>query len=131
MRSPSSRSAAALAALLLVAFLAAPVAQGGGGGGRGGPAPGQGGRGGPSGAPGFPPRDASNATAVGTASISGTVVGEATGNPVRRARVMLTGAELRGGRSVVTDDQGRFTFQALPAGRFTMTASKPGFVDNT
>lgn len=44
---------------------------------------------------------------------------------------MLTGAELRGGRSVVTDDQGRFTFQALPAGRFTMTASKPGFVDNT
>jgi hypothetical protein len=130
----SSQSFAALAALLLVALLAAPMAQGGGGG-RGGPGgigPGQGGgRGGAGGGGGFPPRDASSATTVGTASISGTVVNETTGNPVRRARVTLTGTELRGGRSVMTDDQGRFTFQALPAGRFTMTASKPGFVDNT
>lgn len=127
------RSRAALAALLLVAFLAAPLAQGGGGGGRGGPAAGQGGgRGGPGGlGGGFPTRDVSNPTTVGTGAINGTVIGEATGNPVRRARVTLTGAELRGGRSVMTDDQGRFTFQALPAGRFTMTASKPGFVDNT
>ncbi|MEO8482427.1 MAG: carboxypeptidase-like regulatory domain-containing protein, partial [Acidobacteriota bacterium] len=80
---------------------------------------------------GLPPRDTAATTNVGTGTISGTVVGETTGNPVRRARVTLTGAELRGGRSVMTDDQGRFTFQALPAGRFTMTASKPGFVDNT
>ena len=54
---------------------------------------------------------------------------EGSSTPVRRARVNLTGAELRGGRSVITDEQGRFGFQALPAGRFTMTATKAGFVD--
>lgn len=117
-----------------------------GGGARGGPAggpgagpgvgqgagqgPGQGGRGpnGPAGR-GQPPRDNSS-TAFGTGLISGTVVVEATGTPVRRARVTLTGAELRGGRSVMTDDAGTFSFNALPAGRFTMTASKAGYVDN-
>jgi hypothetical protein len=45
--------------------------------------------------------------------------------------VSLSGTELRGGRSVITGDNGQFTFQALPAGRFTMTASKSGYVDNT
>jgi len=65
---------------------------------------------------------------VGTASIEGTVVTAGTGAPVRRARVTLTGSELRGGRSTVTDEEGRFTFVALPAGRFTVTASKNGYV---
>ncbi len=78
---------------------------------------------------GAPPRDLAGApVALGTGVISGSVVLEGGATPVRRARVTLTGAELRGGRSVMTDDLGRFTFQALPAGRFTMTASKPGFV---
>jgi uncharacterized protein (DUF2141 family) len=36
--------------------------------------------------------------------------------------------ELRGGRSVTTDDQGRFSFVNLPAGRFMLSASKPGYV---
>ncbi len=66
---------------------------------------------------------------IGTASISGTVFTEGLGTPVRRARVTLTGAELRGGRSTVTDDEGRFNFVALPAGRFTLTASKAGYVN--
>ena len=51
------------------------------------------------------------------------------GGPVRRARVTLSGAELRGGRSTLTNDEGQFTFAALPAGRFTLTASKAGYVD--
>lgn len=117
----------------LAAAAAVASAQGGGRGGfggGGGQAPGAG-RGAGPGRGGFPPRDNSTTTAVGTASISGTVVLDASGTAVKRARVMLSGAELRGGRSVVTDDQGRFAFQALPAGRFTMTASKPGFVDGT
>ena len=66
---------------------------------------------------------------VGTASISGIVVTEGSGAPVRRARVNLSGAELRGARSAVTADDGRFTFTNLPAGRYTMTASKPGYVN--
>jgi uncharacterized protein (DUF2141 family) len=66
---------------------------------------------------------------VGTAVISGFVVTEGSGTPVRRARVNLSGAALRGGRSVITTDDGRFQFTALPAGRYTMTASKAGYVD--
>ena len=67
--------------------------------------------------------------ATGTGVITGVVTGGSGGSPVRRARVMLSGPELRGGRSTVTNDQGQFTFSALPAGRFTMTASKAGYVD--
>ena len=69
------------------------------------------------------------APAIGTGIISGVVTTGSTGAPVRRARVTLSGAELRGGRSTVTNDQGQFSFTALPPGRFTMTASKAGYVD--
>jgi uncharacterized protein (DUF2141 family) len=68
--------------------------------------------------------------AVGTATISGTVVAEGAGTPVRKARVTLTAPELRGrSRVITTDDQGRFSFVALPAGRYAITASKAGYVD--
>jgi len=43
----------------------------------------------------------------------------------------LSGAELGGARSTLTDEQGAFAFQVLPAGRFTLTASKAGFVNGT
>jgi hypothetical protein len=61
---------------------------------------------------------------VGTASITGIVTTEGAGTPVRRARVTLSGGEIRTPRSVVTNDEGQFGFVALPAGRYTMTASK-------
>ena len=64
-----------------------------------------------------------------TGSISGTVVLEGAGTPVRRARVNLVGGELRGGHTSVTNDNGQFSFTGLPAGRFTMSVSKPGYVD--
>jgi hypothetical protein len=60
--------------------------------------------------------------------IAGTVMSDA-GSPVRRARLTLSGGELRGGRSTISDDQGQFTFIGLPPGRFTLTASKAGYVD--
>jgi protocatechuate 3,4-dioxygenase beta subunit len=66
--------------------------------------------------------------AVGTGSISGVVTVAGSGQPARKVRVRLSGAELRGGRSLTTDDQGRFNFASLPAGRFTLSASKPGHV---
>jgi protocatechuate 3,4-dioxygenase beta subunit len=123
-----------ITAVAVALALAYPVAQGGRGGAQGG---GAGGRGAvPGGGPGGQgrgnaPRDATAQNAVGTASIVGSVVVEGSGAAVRRARVTLTGTELRGTRSALTDDQGRFSFTALPAGRFTMTASKAGYVDNT
>jgi hypothetical protein len=74
-------------------------------------------------------RDALAQPAVGTGGISGTVSSLGAGAVLRRARVTLNGPELRGGRSVVTDDKGQFSFTAPPAGRFTLTASKAGYVD--
>ena len=50
-----------------------------------------------------------------------------TGRPLRTARVMLSGGQ-GGGRSAVTDDSGQFDFQQLPEGRYTLNASKAGFV---
>jgi hypothetical protein len=79
-----------------------------------------------------PARDAQpQQPAAGTGAISGVIVADGTGTPVRRARVTLSGAEIRTPRSVVTNDEGQFGFVALPAGRYTMTASKAGFVNIT
>ena len=98
--------------------------------GQAGQAAGQAGRAGGAGRAGQQPaRDAQQTTVAGTGIIAGTVTTEGTGAPVRRARVTLSGAELRGGRSTVTTDEGVFTFAALPVGRFTLTASKAGYVD--
>jgi hypothetical protein len=75
------------------------------------------------------------ATAVGTASVSGSVTIAGTGDPARRARVQLSsipvnpsGPVTRISRSATTDDQGRFQFPALPAGRYNLNASKPGHI---
>jgi len=65
---------------------------------------------------------------TGTGVIAGTVMSDA-GSPVRRARLTLSGGELRGGRSTISDDQGQFSFIGLPPGRYTLTASKAGYVD--
>ena len=81
-----------------------------------------------------PPRDArppSQAPIVGTAVVSGTVTLAGSMQPARRVRVNLSGAELRGGRSVITDDQGQFSFTALPPGRYNLSAAKPGHVSVT
>jgi hypothetical protein len=83
------------------------------------------------------PRDARPATeqpAAGTASISGSVTVAGTGDPARRVRVSVSGGgsipggEMRLSRNATTDEHGRFFIPSLPAGRYTLTASKPGHV---
>jgi hypothetical protein len=94
-----------------------------------GPA-GNGGTGGPGatgGRFGQPPRDAV-AQAAGTAIIRGRILAADNGSPVRRAQVRATSAELRAGRLATTDAQGRYELRDLPAGRWTLTASKAGYV---
>jgi hypothetical protein len=68
---------------------------------------------------------------VGNALVSGSVMtDEATPQPVRRAQVSLVSAEAGFvvTKFAVTDGSGRFTIANLPAGRFSLAASKPGFV---
>src|SRR5947209_10574045 len=60
--------------------------------------------------------------------ITGRVVTGDTGRPVKRARAFITAAELSGGRGALTDENGIFDFTELPAGRYTLTVSKSGFV---
>ena len=79
-----------------------------------------------------PARDTSARPAAATATpagrLSGRVLAGDTGRPVNRARVFITAAELPGGRAMLTDDEGAFGFADLPAGRYTINASKTGFI---
>jgi hypothetical protein len=75
----------------------------------------------------LPPRDGAGAPQTGTATIRGRVLSQA-GAPLRRAQVSLLaeGSPLR--RATTTDADGRYAFADLPAGRFTITAVKTGYV---
>ena len=77
-----------------------------------------------------PPRDARAITnQTGAARLSGRIVSDAaTPAPIRRAIVTLRGTGLPAGRSAITDDNGRFTFDSLPDGRFTVTATKTAWL---
>ena len=80
-------------------------------------------------APAGQQRDVPMTPPVGTAVVAGTVVTDET-PPVPARRALLTITSIAGGdsRTTVSDDRGRFSFDALPAGRFTLTASKGGYV---
>jgi protocatechuate 3,4-dioxygenase beta subunit len=65
---------------------------------------------------------------TGTATLRGRVVGGESGGPLRRALVHLQGQEVREGKMTTTDEQGRWELKDLPAGRFTLTATKAGYV---
>lgn len=84
---------------------------------------------------------------VGTAAISGTVTDAEHGRPLAGVRIALNGttmpdgfagigpapAGMSGGslslsRTTLTDAQGRFSIQKLPAGQFSLTASRTQFI---
>jgi hypothetical protein len=80
--------------------------------------------------PGMPPsRDVNRPPATGTSRIRGRIVAADTGQPLRRVLVRIFAPELRENRSTSTDGQGRYEFADLPAGRYTISASKGGFVN--
>ena len=66
--------------------------------------------------------------AQGTAVLRGQVVAADTGTPIRRAQVRVSAQNMREARITITDGQGRFEIRDLAAGRYTLTASKGGFV---
>jgi hypothetical protein len=64
---------------------------------------------------------------TGSGRIRGRVMANDAAVPIRRAQVRLTGQDVAP-KAAMTDAEGRFDFRDLPAGRFTLQASKTGFV---
>jgi len=62
-----------------------------------------------------------------TAVITGRVIAT-DGTPLLRARVMARSDELRVGRIARTDEGGRYEIRDLQAGRYTVTATRSGFI---
>lgn len=81
--------------------------------------------------PRTPPREGTRAAdpaVKGTALLRGQVVALDTGAPIRRAQVRVSGQTTRESRLATTDAQGRFEIRELLPGRYTLSASKGGFV---
>jgi len=80
--------------------------------------------------PGQPRRDtAAQPQPTGTGRIRGRVVAAVTNAPLRRVQMALQWSESPQFRPIVmTDAEGRYEFAQLPAGKFSLSASKPGYV---
>ena len=65
-------------------------------------------------------------SATGTARIDGIVMESDNRQPIRRVIVTLTGSELPSGRTAISDDDGRFVFEGVPAGRFDVVGDEAG-----
>jgi len=68
-------------------------------------------------------------TSIVTASIDGVVkTADAASRPLSGVIVTMSGAGLPAGHSAITDGGGRFSIGGLPAGRFTLTATKAAYL---
>jgi hypothetical protein len=65
--------------------------------------------------------------APGTSSIAGTVLNDATNEPLKKVQVTLAGPISGQQPSAVTDASGSFAFHKLPAGTYTLMAMREGF----
>ena len=74
-----------------------------------------------------PQRDAVSANSP-TGFISGRVTDADTAAPLRNARIGLVPEQGEEPDPVLTDADGRFKISGLPPGRYTLVASKPGYV---
>ena len=63
----------------------------------------------------------------GTGGLKGRVLASDSGSALRRAQVRVSGPDI-GTKTTLTDAQGRYEFKELPAGRFTLSVIKSGFV---
>ena len=68
------------------------------------------------------------AQAYGRSAVSGRVADATTGEPISGALVALSGPGFRGA-AFLTDRQGRFVFDSLPPGQYTISAQKLGYFD--
>lgn len=64
---------------------------------------------------------------TGTARVKGRLVTAETGAAVRRAQVRISGSDILP-KMATTDNEGSYEFRDLPAGRYTISATKSGYV---
>jgi carboxypeptidase family protein len=64
----------------------------------------------------------------GTASVKGRVTSSDSGRPLRRVQIRLSAPELTEPRSTSTNLQGAYEFADLPAGRYTISVSRNGYL---
>jgi hypothetical protein len=74
-----------------------------------------------------PPRDAA-AEKKGTAAIRGKIT-NSEGRPLRRVQLRLSGEALPEGRNANTNGLGQFEMRDLPAGRYSLFASRAGYLN--
>jgi Carboxypeptidase regulatory-like domain len=77
---------------------------------------------------GAPPRDQPPGERKGTATIRGRVTALDTGRPLRRARINVNAAELQETRNVSTGSDGRFEIANLPAGNYSVSVVRGGYL---
>jgi hypothetical protein len=79
-----------------------------------------------------PARDASASRATvrdqDLGRITGRVLDASEARPLQRAHVLITPLDWSGSLRTLADHEGHFEFDALPDGRYLITAAKPGFV---
>ena len=63
----------------------------------------------------------------GTAQISGMIRSASDDKPLARARVVATADTLPGPRATITNSDGSYSFTDLPAGTYTVSASRTGY----
>src|SRR5438046_2061169 len=79
-----------------------------------------------------PARDPTVATPSGTGTITGVVIADDGSNrPVRQAKVTASSAAMRRQLYALTDESGRFVFRQLAAGRYSIAASRPGYLPSS
>src|SRR5689334_1044742 len=61
--------------------------------------------------------------------ISGTVVDAATGAPLSDAQVSLTSSTTQDSEGTLTDDNGRFAFEDVPAGKYVLSGKRKGYLE--
>jgi hypothetical protein len=67
--------------------------------------------------------------AAGSYRVAGTVVSKIDGHPLGRARVTLREVKEPGKfESIITEDDGKFAFQTVPAGKYSLTGAKRGYI---
>ncbi len=77
------------------------------------------------------PASARQAPTAGTAQIAGTIRNAADDKPLARVRVMAAADALGEPRATLTNSDGTYTFTDLPAGSYTVSATRTGFAGQT